>query len=214
MKKAGIPDQIIVWDSKHLKGDHNKLRGVPSPFSLIAEPMFKRKSTILELGCGVGRDAIFFSENGHKVVATDGSNVVISENKKRLNDTGIEFDVLNMLKKFPFSSSTFDTVYSNLSLHYYTYKATPKIIKEVHRVLKTGGVFAFSCKSKDGHFNNGTKIDENIYVNANNHAIHFFDKSYVTKLLSGLFLIEYLDEVEEDYEGRFSKIVRCIAKKR
>ena len=76
-----IPDQVEMWNRKHSEGDHQALRDIPSPLAKLAEPYFPRRAQVLELGCGVGREAVFFAKQGHTVVATDSSDVVIEQNK-------------------------------------------------------------------------------------------------------------------------------------
>ena len=78
-----IPDQGPIWEAKHARNVHESLRDTPSPFAEIASVYFNPASYILELGCGVGRDAIYFAELGHTIVATDFSPSVIRSNTDR-----------------------------------------------------------------------------------------------------------------------------------
>lgn len=208
-----IPDQRPVWDAKHRKGDHSHLRHTSSPFAEIAEPYFPRGSYILELGCGVGRDAEWFALNGHTIVATDGSEVVIQQNQQHFQQENLTFDVLDIRQPFALDAGNFDVVYANLSLHYYSDKVTREVFAEVARVLKPGGVLAFTCKSYDAVHSQGTEVEPNIFVSDTGVTIHLFSEAYTRGLLQGLFKVELLEEVGETYNGRFSKIVRCVAKK-
>lgn len=208
-----IPDQRPVWDKKHADGDHEKLRGIPSPFALRAEPYLPRNATILELGCGVGRDADFFVSKGHNLLATDGSEFVIKQNTAAGFPSPIDFAVIDIRERLPYADDSFDVVYSNLALHYYSDEQTRAIIKEIRRVIKSSGLLAFACKSYDSAHNTGKQIQKNTFVSDDGTAIHLFSTEYVTDLLRGMFEITYLDEVGEEYNGRTSKIVQCVAKK-
>lgn len=211
---TNIPNQSQMWDKKHAAGDHDKLRGRPSPFAQLAEPYFPRSSHILELGCGVGRDAIYFAKKGHEVVATDSSSIVILQNKTSINESGIDFQVFDMQDTFPYLARSFDVVYANLALHYYTDAKTREIIQNIARVLKPAAILAFACKSKDEERIRGaTELEANLFVAPNGHATHFFSKEYAAELVQSTFDIKWLDEVDEEYQGRVSSIVRCIAKK-
>lgn len=208
-----IPDQTAIWDEKHTHGDHAGLRGTPSPLALLVESKFPRASHILELGCGVGRDAVYFAESGHNVLATDSSEVVIQQNKALLPESNIKFEVLDMQKPLS-SKGGFDVVFANLSLHYYRDSKTKEIVSNIATVLNDGGFFAFACKSWDDiRTKDAKEVEKNVFVAPNGHALHAFSKSYVRELLEGKFEILYLDEVEEEYAGRISGIVRCLAKK-
>lgn len=209
-----IPDQRPVWDRKHSAGDHEQLRHTPSPLSRLAEPYFSENANILELGCGVGRDAVFFAKKGHKVIATDGSKIAIEQDINHFSDLGVEFRVLDMQEPLPYPYRSFDVVYANLSLHYYSHKKTREIIEEIARVLKSGGLLAFACKSVDDfHHGNGEEVEENIFVAPNGHVRHLFSIPYAKELLKNLFKISYIDVVKEEYNGEKSSILRCIASK-
>ncbi len=208
-----IPDQIPIWDQKHEKGDHTTLRGVPSPLAERAVEYFADESRILELGCGVGRDAVYFAQCGHEVVATDGSATVIKQNKMLINQSGVTFEKLDMRQTFPYNSESFNVVYANLSLHYYSDEKTREILKEMTRVLKLGGLLVFACKSYDSLHNTGREIEPNIIISPTGATLHLFSVNYVDELLANEVSVEYIDEIEEDFNGRQSKIIRCIARK-
>lgn len=208
-----IPDQRPVWERKHSAGEHEALRHSPSPLAGLAEPLFPRHSRILELGCGVGRDAIFFASKGHTVIATDGSPTVIQQDKAHFPNRGIEFEVLDMQEPLPFLASSFDVIYANLSLHYYTHEKTREIVEEIAKKLKPRGVLAFACKSVDDfHHGNGEEVEKDVFVSPKGHVRHLFSIDYTKDLLAGLFTIEHLDTVEEEYNGEKSNILRCVAK--
>ncbi|MBX4190959.1 class I SAM-dependent methyltransferase [Candidatus Saccharibacteria bacterium] len=208
-----IPDQRPVWERKHAAGEHDNLRHIPSPLSELAEPYFPRQSRILELGCGVGRDAMFFVQKGHNVIATDSSETVIKQNRQHFTDENADFKILDMQEPLPYESESFDVVYANLSLHYYSDQTTKEIIEEIARVLKAEGILAFACKSYDDLHSSGKEIGKNIFQWKLGVTIHLFSEEYAKSLVKDNFDIQHLDEVEEDYNGRYSRIVRCIAKK-
>ena len=168
----------------------------------------------MELGCGVGRDGIFFAQQGHHVLATDASDVVIEQDQERFSDSSVSFEVMDMREPFPYPAESFDVVYANLSLHYYTHEETRRIVERVAEVLKLGGVFAFSCKSVDNTvLGNGEEVEKDVFVSETGHARHLFSEPYTRLLLNGLFQIDYLHIGDEDYNGTESNILQCVATK-
>lgn len=209
-----IPDQKDMWNKKHAAGEHETFRDNPSTLALLTEPKLPSDSKILDLGCGVGRDAVFFAKKGHQVTATDFSDVIIQRNKELFKDSNVTFSILDMQKPLPYENSSFDVVFSSLSLHYYDHKTTQRIVEEAHRILSDGGLFAFACKSThDFHHGNGKEVEESVFVSDKGHVRHLFSLDYAKELTAGLFLINYLDEVEEEYSGEKSVMIQCIAKK-
>lgn len=71
---------------------------------------------ILEINCGTGHDAFWFSKKRHKVVATDISSEMIAVAKSKLKDTdtGLQFSQLdiNTLDEVSFPNK-FDLIFSN-----------------------------------------------------------------------------------------------------
>lgn len=208
-----IPDQVKMWDKKHLLGEHSAFRHEHSLFATLVEPRLPRVSRILDLGCGVGRDANLFAEYGHQVLATDFSSEVIKQNRKIFKRSNLEFQVMDMSEPMPYESETFNVVYANLSIHYFSHTAVQNIISEIMRLLKPGGLFCFACKSpKDSYHGEGEEIEDNYFISSKGHARHFFSKEYTKDLMKDAFIIEMLDEVSEEYIGRRSTYVRCVAK--
>ena len=68
------------WD-EYYKKDNTPL--FPSPFAeYVANKLNVLNRTILEIGCGNGRDAKFFSSQGHRVTGLDRSCEAIELCKK------------------------------------------------------------------------------------------------------------------------------------
>ncbi len=208
-----IPDQKSIWDTKHQEGEHESFRSEPSSLALLAEPKLSANSEVLDLGCGVGRDAVFFARQDHHVTATDFSEVVIQRDKHEFPDSGVEFKVLDLSEPLPFTANKFDAVHANLSIHYFDHATTKKIVQEVARVLKPAGIFSFACKStRDFHYGNGEEVEKDVFVSAKGHVRHLFSLEYTKQLLEGLFEADNLTEVEEEYSGQKSVMIQCIAR--
>jgi ubiquinone/menaquinone biosynthesis C-methylase UbiE len=69
---------------------------------------------ILEINCGTGEDALWFSKNGHEIFATDISSkmIAVAKNKKEANN--IEFKPLDINEMGnSISPNSFDIIFSN-----------------------------------------------------------------------------------------------------
>ena len=71
-------------DKSYWNKYYSKKLGVqePSSFAVYVLKMMSDGDSILELGCGNGRDSFFFAEHGIQVFALDQSEIVISQIKK------------------------------------------------------------------------------------------------------------------------------------
>ena len=98
--------------------------------------------SLLDLGCGLGEGAVYFAKHGANVTAVDLSGEML-EVVKRL---AAHHKVNVSTRKSPadqisLPDNTFDVVYSGNLLHHVDIAAT---LKEVHRVLKPGGIAIFT----------------------------------------------------------------------
>lgn len=97
---------------------------------------------ILDLGCGFGETAVFWAQKGASVDAVDISAVSIylaEKLAKKHKISGIHFQQM-AAEDLKFKNNYFDFVFGNGVLHHVDISKT---IKEVHRVLKKGGLAIF-----------------------------------------------------------------------
>jgi len=74
----------------------------------------KEKLNILELNCGTGEDAMYFSKKGHRILATDISKVMLQTAKIKCQNTNIRFvqQNINTITDKTFTEQ-FDLIFSN-----------------------------------------------------------------------------------------------------
>lgn len=96
---------------------------------------------ILDLGCGSGRDSLYFKENGYKIKAIDGSNKMCEKASEYIKEDVqcIEFDNINYDK-------IFDGVWACASLLHVEEKELINILEKVIKSLKSGGYLYISFK--------------------------------------------------------------------
>jgi SAM-dependent methyltransferase len=98
-----------------------------------------RGARLLEVGCGMGTDLLQFARNGARCVGIDLTPRSVEIMRHRFNLYGAEGDfMISDGERLPFRTESFDVVYSNGVLHHTP--DTAGAIREVHRVLRPGGV--------------------------------------------------------------------------
>lgn len=209
-----LPNQADVWNEKHTNDEHAAHRAPAMPLAKQVTAYFPKNPTILEIGCGTGADSTYFAQQGYVVTATDISKVVIGQNKQYYKDLAIDFRELDASQQLPFKQDQFDVVYSHLALHYFTHETTQAVFNELSRVLKSGGILAFACKStNDALYGEGEEIEPDMFVRKG-HVRHFFSLEYTKSLLGDAYEILVLEEVQERYAKHASSMIHCIARKR
>lgn len=98
-----------------------------------------RGARLLEIGCGMGTDLLQFARGGAHCVGIDLTprSIEISQHRFRLYGSDGAF-MISDGEQLPFRDGSFDVVYSNGVLHHTP--DTEGAIREVHRVLRPGGV--------------------------------------------------------------------------
>lgn len=97
-----------------------------------------RDSDVLEVGCGLGTDAINFARRGARYTGVDLTEASIELVRRRFELEGLPAEIrVADAEALPFADDSFDLVYSHGVLHHTP--DTERAINEVHRVLKPGG---------------------------------------------------------------------------
>lgn len=133
-------DHYAALRQKELKaGEKLPHRFVEKPAMKQLLPNLNGKK-VLMLGCGTGEESTMLTDFG----ATTLVGVDLSAESIRLAKESYpphEFLTADM-HNLPFEDSSFDFAYSSLTIHYS--KTPVEVYKEIHRVLKPGGVLQFS----------------------------------------------------------------------
>ena len=92
-------------------------------------------ASILDFGCGSGRDTKYFLNNGYHVTATDGSGVIC---KMATDYTGIQ--VKQMLFEELDDRNQYDGIWACASVLHLSREKLPNIFHKMHQALKTNGL--------------------------------------------------------------------------
>ena len=96
----------------------------------------------LDLGCGIGRVAKWVKDSVKEYHGVDFSTEMIEKAKEIFKDNdNVKFFSNNGQDLKLFEDNKFDMVYVSLVFQHLTKVNTLNYIKEVHRVLKKGGIF-------------------------------------------------------------------------
>jgi len=106
------------WNNYYNSKDNNNK---PSNFAkFIKKKYLKKKTTLLDVGAGDGRDSFYFLKHAKYIFAIDQSDVVINKNKlktKRLSLKNILFKRLPSNKLKTLHNKKIDIIYARFFLH-------------------------------------------------------------------------------------------------
>ena len=100
--------------------------------AIEGEPPF----TILDLGCGPGRDLRYFRELGHEAVGLDGSKEFVAMARAYSGCEVLHQDFLAL----DLPARRFDGVFANATLFHVPSRELPRVLRELAAALKPRGV--------------------------------------------------------------------------
>lgn len=102
---------------------------------------------VLDIACGGGQSAVYLAELGAHVTAVDFSNAQLAHARRfaQSREIQVRFIESNVEDLSMLSDSTFDTAFSAYALGFV--EDIGRVFREVRRLLRPGGLFAFSWQS-------------------------------------------------------------------
>jgi malonyl-CoA O-methyltransferase len=100
-------------------------------------------NSILEIGCGTGKNTSFLAQIGSRVHAVDFSPGMIGKAKKKIQATNVRFSTADITKRWPCKDRAYDLIACNLVLEHI--KDLSWIFSEAYRAMESKGRF-FVCE--------------------------------------------------------------------
>ena len=148
MKKDVVAETIREYEEKAEEYSKTRLTIMPNVKEL-ADFFIKqlKGKRILDVGCGNGRDTLYFTEKGLKVTGIDTVPAFIKIAKSRMPH--VEFKLMDM-RKLEFPDNSFDGLWASASLLHIPKAEAKKTLEGFKRVLKPSGVMFIGVKQGEG----------------------------------------------------------------
>ncbi|WP_079478988.1 class I SAM-dependent methyltransferase [Halobacillus salinus] len=130
----------VAYDDYYQEPDYF---GNPYPSLIDFFTNYESRGTVLDLGCGQGRDSLFIGELGYKVIGIDHSTVGINQLNEEANKRNIDVDgMVGNVYDFPITKDI-DIVLLDSMLHFYKndVQKETEFVNKILTELKEGGVF-------------------------------------------------------------------------
>lgn len=191
-----------------------------SSFANFVLPHMDENKNMIELGCGNGRDSIYFAQNNINVIAVDQIQEEIDYLNENHGESNLKFIVddftnLSKTESDVIRSMDFDYVYSRFTFHSINEKKENRTLDWIECNLTKGGYFFLEARSlNDAMFKRGVALSEN--ENFTDHYRRYLDLKTITeKLESRNFKIIHKSEGKNlaIYEDDNPCLIRIIAEK-
>ena len=162
--------------------------------------------SILELGCGTGKNTSLLATLGAEVRALDFSAGMIEKARARVTAPNVVFELADLTRPWPGADHSFDLIVCNLVLEHI--ENLDFIFAEAHRVLREGGRF-FICELHPFRQYQGTvarfqRADDTTRIAAFTHHITDFLKA---ALAIGFLLREMNEWWHEEDQGAPPRLI-------
>jgi 2-polyprenyl-3-methyl-5-hydroxy-6-metoxy-1,4-benzoquinol methylase len=168
------------------------------PFDLIIPFEQLRGKRVLEIGCGMGLHSELMTRAGANVTSIDVSPTSVAATSRRFTLKGLSGDVRRMdAERLDFPNETFDLVWSWGVIHHSS--RTGRIVREIHRVLKSGGECRLMVYNLGGmpayitlmlgyswKFWRGSALDECLWATTDGYMARHYSCDMLTDIL-GIF---------------------------
>lgn len=200
---------VEAWDKRWAteEGRADWLDPHPAVVAMLPELKQRRARRVLDLGCGVGRHALFLAEHGFEVEAIDGSLNGLSVLRDSAAARGVALGLHEGLADaLPFDDASFDYVLSWNVIHHGTLGDLGRRFGEVWRVLKPGGLMQTTVLStRDSNYGIGRVIAPGTFVRDRSeekgHPHCYCDAPTLIGLLTGFELLTLSQQLQERRPG-------------
>lgn len=100
---------------------------------------------VLDIGCGKGRNSVYFASLGYRVIGTDFSEKALADARTRSAQAGshLEYELVDLTQEWPYNPNFVDVIIDCNSTVFIPNEGREFAIAEAFRVLKPGGFYFF-----------------------------------------------------------------------
>lgn len=169
-------------------------------------PILKQRGArrVLDLGCGAGRHTVFLAREGFETHGFDIAENGLANTREWLARENLSAELQRGdMETIPYPDEFFDAVVSIYVIYHKTLAGMQRVVAEIHRVLKPGGLALISLQSKRGYrYRFGEEIEPDTFltnIGADAGEVHHYSDLADIEKLFGQFVIRQI-ELEEHIE--------------
>lgn len=154
---------------------------------------------VLDLGCGIGRHALWLAREGFAVTALDASAAGLDHARAEAEKAGLDIRFIQApMTALPLADQAFDWVLSWNVIYHGNETVVRRTIGEISRVLRPGGIYQGTMLSKrNRNFGQGREVTPDTFVKVGeddkHHPHYYCDARKLLDLFSGFEPLSLLD---------------------
>lgn len=170
-------------------------------------------TSLLEIGCGTGKNTVFLAHIARQVIAVDFSQGMIEKAKEKVKADNVRFSMTDITQPWKFEDQSFDLIVCNLVLEHI--QDLSFVFAEAARTLRPNGRFFVNelhpFKQYDGKKARFFRNEQKIEVDA---FIHQLSDFYHAAVSNGLTLVNLNEYWHPEDQNQLPRIISLLFERR
>ena len=193
MIEDSIKEYAKYWDEYY--SNHRK-PAAPSLFAQFVYKHYLTRGSLLELGCGNGRDSLYFAQNKNlQITAVDLCGAQIKFLNAHYSNRNLNFQEADFTA-LEGTNSSLAYIYSRFTMHSVSEEKENRALEWCYKTLADKGCLLIETRSiKDQLYNKGTKVPKEKHAFVTDHYRRFAEfETLQAKLKLLNFTLVYSEE--------------------
>lgn len=187
----------------------------PSLFAKDLLPQLQPGKMLVDMGCGNGRDSLFFAAHGLRVLGVDASDIAVKMLRSREKAGQLEFRCADFVT-IDLPDASIDYCYCRFALHAVNEEQAYAMLKNVYRFLKPGGRMFIEARSVYDALNGkGEQIGRNAYIHDGHYRRFLLPDEIKEDLVQQNFIVISCEvsDAFAPYQEEKPPVLRVVAQK-
>ena len=145
-----MASQPSQWEQIFRSAGHVLPEAAPRVIQFVDQVKAFGIRSILDLGCGSGRHAVYRAQKGLQVTGMDNAPTGLRLTREWLQQEQLEAGLIlaDMRQPFPFGNESFEAVLSTQVIHHALHATVIATAQEIQRVVCRGGIILISVPAR------------------------------------------------------------------
>lgn len=205
-----VENAYNIWADQY-DTNSNKTRDLDTK-STIATLSKLDFSSVIELGCGTGKNTPFLLKKADKIIGLDFSQKMLNKAKLKINDKRVEFRKADLTNEWKINNESADLITCSLVLEHI--KDLNFIFDQVNKKLKNGGVFFISELHPFKQYSGSkAKFETESGIQELETYVHHISEYLNSAKNNSLELIELKEWFDDDIKNAIPRLIGIVFRK-
>lgn len=205
-----VENAYNIWADQY-DTNSNKTRDLDTK-STIATLSKLDFSSVIELGCGTGKNTPFLLKKADKIIGLDFSQKMLNKAKLKINDKRVEFRKADLTNEWKIDNESADLITCSLVLEHI--KDLNFIFDQANKKLKNGGVFFISELHPFKQYSGSkAKFETESGIQELETYVHHISEYLNSAKNNSLELIELKEWFDDDIKNAIPRLIGIVFRK-